>query len=758
MLKQASIFALALGLVLPAHAQETVEQASASSDHGDEIIVTARKRAEALQDVPVAVSAISGLELDKRGIATARDLFAATPGLFFSQSGQRQNEEQFYLTIRGVGSSPVVEPSVGLFVDGVYIPSLGWTADFLDLERVEILRGPQGAIFGRNTEGGAVNIITRKPDDQLRGRLAVEGASFNSFKASAAVAGPLADKVFAGIAGFASTTDGYMRNDTRGEHQDNRDRFGGRFTLRALPGDTTELILSADYIRSKGRFDAYGDAVANQQVTVVDPQAPAAQRGTFSRSHALAGRRYTSFGNDENRVESRNYGFGLTLNADLGFADLTSISGYRNVRSADSYDNDGVATATSTNAATTRQSILSEELRLSGGDRFEWLAGAYGFSEKLSQDRLSRLVSGLTGGPITGDPFGFVDDRVRIKRDGLAVFGQATYHATDRLELTVGARYSYEKVDQRPNLRVRVQVPAVPPPGVVPTIVDVANNMRQKKSFEGFSPSGSISYHATDDLLLYASVATGFKSGGFTKEIPNTPLQNAALDNETSLNYELGLKGDLAGGAVRLNAALFYTEIKDQQLATRIELAPGTGVYIPSTLNVGKGHAQGFEIETTIRPTGALKFVGSLSYTKTEFDDYIASPATATAPAYDRAGQAFPEVPKWLAYAAVDYRIDLGGDVSLTPMVSWRHTGSKYVGQGNASIPFITIDSYDIFDAQIELAAGPWTVTGFVRNLSDKYYFVNRFQLQPILSAPGAATYAKPAAPRQFGVRLTREF
>lgn len=736
-----------------AYAQTTDEGAVTTTD---EIVVTARRRAESLQDIPVAVTAVSGESLERQGVTQTRELFASTPGLYFSQSGQRQNDEQFYLTIRGVGSSPVVEPSVGLFVDGVYVPSLGWTADFLDLERVEILRGPQGALFGRNTEGGAVSVITRKPSDELRGRFSAEAAEFGSFRGSAAVSGPLSDRLFVGIAGFASTTNGYIQNVTRNEDQDNRDRFGGRLTLRALVGEKIEIIASADYLKSDGRFDAYGDAVANQAVTVVDPQAALAQRGTFLRSHALAGQRYTTYGNAENSIHSKNFGAGLTVNADVGGAKLTSISGFRRVTSEDTYDNDGVATANSTNAAQATQRILSEELRLSSDSNgpLEWLVGGYGFTERLTQGRLSSFYSGTSAGPIagSGDPFGFVSDNVRIRRDGFALFAQGSYKITPELEVTVGGRYSQEKVKQTPDLRVRVQIT---PPGVV---VNVANATPRQKTFDGFSPSGSISYKFAPNLLVYGSIATGFKGGGFTKELTNSPDQNLPLGNETSINYELGFKGDLFDRALTFNAALFYTKLSDQQLSTRIELAPGSNVFVPSTLNIGKGHTQGVEIEGVLRPTRSLRLTGNLSYTDAKFDDYIASPATPTAPAYDRAGQEFPEVPKWLASASIEYAFELGLDTLLTPMVSWRHVGNKYVGQGNAAIPFITIDSYDVFDAQLSLKMGNWSVAGFVKNLADKYYFVNRFQLQPATSATGNQAYAKPGAPRQFGVRVAYQF
>ncbi|HYE52047.1 MAG TPA: TonB-dependent receptor [Azospirillaceae bacterium] len=727
--------------------------AQAPADDGialEEIIVTARRRSESLQEVPVAVTAFSGESLERAGLKETEDLFSRTPGLYFSQAGQRQNDEQFFLTVRGVGTSPVVEPSVAVFVDGVYVPSLGWSADFLEVERVEILRGPQGALFGRNTEAGALNIVSRKPGDETEGKATLELAEFGTVQASGSVSGPAAEGLYVSISAFAATTDGYMHNAARDEDQDNRDKVGGRAIVVAEPSETARFTLTLDYRSSEGRFDAQGDADPALRYRIVDPTAP--RRGTFVEGHALAGRKYTTFAGAEQTIDVENYGAGLTTDLDLGSFGLTAITGYRALRAEDLFDIDGIPTADATNRAVTRQEIASQELRLTGetGPSLRWILGTYGYLETLEQNRLSRLNSGVGGALIVP---GRVSDNVSIDRKGLAGFGQATYAVTEKLELALGARYSYEHVDQTPLLQVDVTVPA---PGGSARI-NFLNNTAQSDSFKGFSPMGSLRYLWSDAVTAYASVATGFKGGGFSKMVPNTPAQNLPVENETSVNYEVGVKAELLDQRLQVNAALFYTELEDQQLNTRLEVAPGT--YAPTTTNAGKGHSQGIELEAAARPTEALTVRGTLSYTEAEFDEYIAVPAVGAAPAYDRSGQPFPEVPKWLGSVSAEYRFQLGqSGLDLIPSVSWRYVGKKFIGEGNASLPFIDIPAYDVTDAQLTLEGADWSATLFARNLFDTYYVENKFYGQPALSVPGNRAYRKPGAPRQVGIRTTIRF
>ena len=746
----AALFSL-LSLTLSSQGFTQNESADSGFSMIEEIVVTARHREETLQDVPVAVSAYTGEQLEAQGLSNAQDLFSISPGLYFSQAGQRNSDEQFYLMIRGVGSSPVVEPSVGVFVDGMYMPTLGWTLDFLELERVEVLRGPQGALFGRNTEAGALNVITRKPDEEFRAKATLEAAEFDTYKGGISVSGKLTDNLFAGFTGFYNTTDGYMNNVTRGEDQDEREKVGARLSFRVLPSDSSDILLTLDYTDSSGHFDAFGDADPGLEFRVADPNATT---GSFVEAHPLAGSDYTTFADADQEFNIRNYGVTLNGSFDVGFATVTSISGYRNVVSKDLHDIDGlpITTGNATNQAKTQQEIFSQEIRLASNSDgpLSWIAGIYGFVETLEQRRLSTLTSGVGAALIAP---GFVSDNVKIDRDGFAVFGQLDYAITEQLIVTAGLRYSYETVDQFPDLEVDVTVPT--PAG--PFNIGFINDAMQSKSFSGVSPSGSIKYHWNEDVMTYASITTGFKGGGFTKVVPNTPAQNQAVDNETSLNYEIGIKADLLDNRLRINASIFRSELEDQQLNTRVEVAPG--VFAPTTTNAGEGLAQGFELEAMARPVDELLIRASVAYVDTEFEEYIAIAPGGGQITYDRSGQSFPEAPEWMGSVSAEYRFAVENmGIDIVPMLTWRYVDDKFIGEGNASIPFIDIPSYDILDAQLSVQADKWSVTAYAKNLTDEYYVVNKFLPQIALAVPGSRAYRKPGAPRQIGVRLVYNF
>jgi iron complex outermembrane receptor protein len=746
---QAALAAVAIA-GLPCKAAAAAEGAKASATI-EEIVVTARKREESLQDVPMAVTAVTARTIEQRGIRDTKDLFSVTPGLFYSQSGQRQSDEQFFLTIRGVGATPVVEPSVAVFVDGAYMPSLGWTMDFLDLDRVEVLRGPQGALFGRNTEGGALNVVTHQPGRAVEAHLNGEVADFGVRQLSGGVSGPLSSDVSAGLNAFGSTTDGYMRNTTRGEPQDDRDRFGARATVAYAPNDRIDIVTSIDYLRSYGRFDALGDAAPSAVVTIADPHAGAAV-GTTIRRNTLAGQDYTTFGGDESTTRVRNYGATLNAQIKLGWADLTAITSARSIRSFDQYDADGTATAVSTNGATTEQREWAQEIRLASnhGGAVDWIAGLYGFSDKLVQRRLSTYVSGISVRPQAGQPFGFTQDDVEIDRTGYALFSQVDWHVTDRLNASLGLRYASDSVDQTPDFHVRVNI--TPGPGNV----SADNTTPKSGTFDGWSPSFNLSYKLTPSVLTYGSVTTGFKAGGFAREIQNTAAQNLPIANETSLNYELGVKGEYFERRLIANAAVFYTKLDNQQLTVRVPLTPGSSVAVPTVENAGKSHIQGFELEATARPQPSLTMSGSLSYTDAKFDQFIADSSGGIV--YDRSGQRFPEIPRWMASAFVQKELHLAGDLTLTPRVAWRYIGDKFVGQGSAAVPFVQLDAYQVVDIQAALAKDNWVLTAFVNNVGDTYYVTNRVELQSIFAPAGRTSYQRPGPPRQVGLKAALKF
>ena len=377
---------------------------AASDFVAEEITITARLREESLQDVPVAVSAFSGIQLERQNIGDSRDLIGRVPGLFFSQNQSfGPSKTETYIVMRGVGATSAIEPAVAVFLDGVYMPKMMFDLDFLDLQRMEVLRGPQGALFGRNTQGGALNLVTRKPDDELLAKTALEVDEFNTLKIKGSVSGPLKEgKLFVGMSGQFERTDGYIDNATLGINQDDTERAAFRTTLRALPSDALEVILVGGFGKTWG--------------------------GQVGAGVPEGSNDYVVFDNDVRDIKDDIYNASLTVNWDLEFATLTSITGGVKTNIEAFWDWDGGADATGNfQLQKIKQSQVSEELRLASNpvnEKFDWLAGAYIFRSVYDQDRDFGLVDG-TGStfPPLFNANNVVDEQARFVNKGIALFG-----------------------------------------------------------------------------------------------------------------------------------------------------------------------------------------------------------------------------------------------------------------------------------------------------------------------------------------------
>ncbi|ABQ67946.1 TonB-dependent receptor [Rhizorhabdus wittichii RW1] len=709
-MRRALCCASLMALCAPAaHAQQAAAGVATGGD-GD-IIVTARKREETLLDVPVAVSAFSGVKLEASGIANVSNLIGEVPSLFTTQNqtfGPAPN--QTYLVLRGVGATSSNDPAVGTFLDGVYQTSLNFDQGFLDLERVEILRGPQGTLFGRNTQGGALNIVTAKPDGNFRFKLQGEAAEFDSYKLGGSASGPVVeDKLFAGMAVQYSRTDGYLHNVTLDRKQDNSNKLAGRFTLRATPSDTLEVILRIEGSRSRYGYLGFG---------VPDD----------------GSKRYVTLDGEKRTSHDHGYGGSLTVNYTFDGAVLTSITGASKTKSRYWFDFDSGPDLGNFQDQRTNQSLVSEELRLAsdGSGPLTWLAGLYYFDETHDQDRnfAQGQCSACVFPPIF-DPANRVLEQTKLSRDGWAAFGQASYDL-GRLDLTLGARYARETSKAH-------QAGLIFLPGIGANDSFDGTN---KASFKNFSPMASLAMHWTDDVMTYATVARGYKAGGFDKYPGSSAAVGIPFGNETSLNYEIGTKGSLLDRKLTFSLVGFLIDIHDQQLASTV-ISPTTGVPVGVTTNVGSSRSKGVEFELQLRPVAGLMLRGNTAYVDAKFRK-ITSPVGT-----HQVGDRLPFVPKWTAAAGGDYTIALSDALKLTGSIDYSYVGSHYIGNGAAPFdPILPIKSYDSADARLTVAGARWDLTLFVNNVFDSFNITRRF-------APAFQTYTRAtvAPPRQFGVR-----
>lgn len=712
-----------------------------------EIVVTARRRAENLQDVPIAVSVLSGSFLQENLIRNADDLYGLVPGLYFTNSGGiTPTSDYIYLILRGVGFNGGQEPATGMFVDGMYVPQLGYDIEFLDLERLEVLRGPQGTLFGRNTQAGALNLVTRKPGESFSGKAEIEAARFDTYRVLAAVSGPLADGVYGGLSGQYRQTDGYMNNTVAGAQDIDSSEYSVRGTLRWVQGDAFEANLAVDTSRWDGNEMDFGSLLS-------------------CRCYALE---------QDRRAEDSRKNDGAQLTADWSLAEslkFTSITGYRELEAATFAEFDGVETDQTPTTATgppdasgsfvpatfqgdnqdllTTQRYWSEELRLAGNaESVDWLVGAYYFE----QDQRNYAQQELGPGVVTDPAIAFLVpliDRLDFSsdREGWALFGQASWRPADRLELTGGIRYAEE----------RVSVDGYFFRNIVAFENDNPNffNAADRDTFDNVSPMGSISWRFGETTKVYATVSKGWKAGGFSR-YPSEATAVVPYDAETSVNYELGLKSTSASGRFVVNAALFEIDIKDQQLFTTT--FDSAGVPVSTITNAGESRSRGAELEVSARPHDSLDLSLALAYTDAEFVDFTQQAADGSFVVRD--GQPFEFVPKWTGSASVEYRFAVTQRADVALNISYRYVDDYVVPNSAVLAPLggtIPVDAYDRLDLRATVNLGSWAITGYLRNALDSFDYTNIFYGTFVAQTP-ASQLVTPLEPRTYGIVVSTTF
>ncbi|MDB5364217.1 MAG: fyuA 3 [Rhodospirillales bacterium] len=713
------------GAAAPVVAPPRVARAEAPPE---ELVVTARKREERLIDVPMAVSNISGAQLDAANIRSSTDLAGRVPGLYFAQNNIAAQSGDFtYITMRGVGFNAGLEPAVGVYVDGVYQSSLGFNLDFLDADRIEVLRGPQGTLFGRNTEGGALNIVTRKPGPDFEGSALVEYGSENTSHARVAVRGPVSGTLFAGISAEVRNTDGYLTNQTLHTDQAPSRSYAVRPVVVWRPNDDFELNVTGDmYYRHYNEAGIGVPAGCNC---------------------------YDTFGEYHPKDTQRVSGVMVSAKWNLRGATLTSITGARFAQTDIHLDNDGINSNLSqpftnpfgeTYAGTnwnlnSRQRTFSQELRLeSDGDGpLKWMGGLYFFDEEHEQRRFAWYndTQTFTAGNAALLKNAAINEDIMLKRRGGAAFGQASYKFDD-FEFTAGLRYGREIVDIS-GFRRRY----------APALALLQFNPTGTQNFNNFSPMGSISYALNEDTRLYATISRGWKAGGFPK-FPSAPSALIPYASESSTNYEVGWKGSYFQNRASIRAAVYYIDIDNQQVTSLTKI---DNINTSVINNAGSSRSRGFELETTLRPLDGLNIGGALSYADTKFVKYVDQNN------FDHAGEKFPYTPEWTGNLNVTYRMPVSAVWDLMLRGDYRYIGATRVENVNKPASFLPVPSYDRFDVSAGLESKSWQFTFFVQNLFDSYDITN-VAANGFSNVTTGPYFNRVLPPRTFGVRAAVQF
>ncbi len=737
-LKAALGSAAAIAMAAPAWSQQVA--AAPDDDSLPDIVVTAERRESRLQETPISITALGAAQLENQGVRTVGDLAATVPNLTSTTGPQGSADANFF--VRGVGQFDFIitnDPGVGVYVDGVYLGrTVGALLDSSDIARVEVLRGPQGTLFGRNTLGGAISITTRQPEiGELSGQGRATYGSRDRIDLDASINVPLGDRAALRVSGVTRNQDGFARNQDTGVVFGRTERLGGKASVLFEATEALSVTLSADYT-----LDKSNPAPAVLLDILPLPFFPADVRNDLFRPNEF----YRSFAS--NNPESRNeiYGFSGTIAYDFGGATLKSITAYRNLDSFSTSDPDGTGYRLYDQQATTVQNQFSQELQLSGSlfeDKLEYLLGAYYFREDADQTLF------LCFAPITPLPSArgnacntWTQGNAQIT-NSYAVFGQARYKTESGFSLTLGGRYTWEDKDIVSNQLFDFRgagfeaAPGVVVPGFpAPIVTDLASSL----SFRKFTPKIGLEYAPNRDLLLFASFAKGFRSGGFNGRLIAPQASVPSYEPDTNDTYELGVKTDIVPGVLRTNLTLFYSKYKGIQQTIS---DPAVQFRVA---NAGNAELYGFEAEMALNPLRGLRFNAGIGYTSSSFEDVPAGVGPIN-------GNRLPFSPEWTVALGGEYRIDLGS-FALTPRVDWRFQSRTFFTAFN--LPLEQQDPYGLLAARITLtdADDRFSLAVYGENLTDAKYFTFG---QNALQAQGVA-YNYIGRPREFGVTAGFKF
>ena len=615
------------------------------------------------------------------------------------------------VNIRGIGTNvllPASDPSSTIHLDGVYLarPAMLFM-DFLNVERVEVLRGPQGTLYGRNSVGGTINVVSRQPTNTLEASARLTAGNYDKLRAEAAVSGPLIkDKVMANVAFIRDTRDGFVEDlDHRDHPLGSLDNWAGRGQVRVVFAPRSELLLSADY----GRFD--GVPLTEAKPIVPKPGF------TFDNPDSLWEVRTSDLASGRNTQKGASAKLTVQLNSTTT---LNSLTAYRTSNQRLFEDNDGTELQLQAADIPDVQHQISEELTfVQRLPQLTWIGGAFLFDEDV--DAQVRII---VYPAIELRPFSTHGANAR------ALFGQATYNVSRRVSLTGGARYTTERKD--------VQTTG----GAYLLGTDIVADPRSlvafdaRATFHAWTPKGSVQMQVSDDTFVYFSAARGFKSGGFN---PGKPGE--AVNPEYAWTYESGVKRTIAGGRARVNTAVFYTDYQDLQVQSFLQ--PG----VPNISNAASATIKGVEVEAAASAWHGVQLAGSLSWLDAVYDRYLAVGLGGLTG--DAAGHRLNNAPEWSGSGSAAYEFATGraGFTSVRCDVSAQ--SRVFFTPFNTAIE--TQAPYALVHVRAAFAPHHrrWELAVFVRNLANQGYLTSTANL------PLPAFTGQPGEPRTWGTQFT---
>ncbi|MFZ5669537.1 MAG: TonB-dependent receptor [Pseudomonadota bacterium] len=760
-----------LGLLLAGVSAVALAPAAALAQSEDaatveEVIVTANKREETANTVPMSITAATGEVLERQGIDEPRDLVKITPSFTYADS---YVGSPIY-TLRGVGFSDISlggRPTVSIYVDEAPLPfSIVTRGAGLDLERVEVLKGPQGTLFGQNATGGAINYIAAKPTASFEAGATLGLGSFDAVEIGGFVSGPLSDAVSVRLAAEHNESDGWQKSHTSGDANGAEDFTSGRFILAWSPTDAFRLQLSVSGYQDRSEVQA-------GQVIAISPAIPAAAAlvpGLLTYPLAPANARAADWnpGLDYGRDNAMVQG---ALRIDYDLTDtltLTSLTSALRYDHRELQDIDGTALSNLTRLTTGEIESVSQELRLAGGFGTDghFVLGVAWAEDNVDQVGLGRIDQSTTA--FTFVPFGLplftsfqdINSQAATTR---AAFASADYRLTDTVKIYGGLRYT-RAVDKfhgctadsgdgvtALNFGVLQNVfragaglppnPAIAPGGCVTSnALFVPGLVRGELDEDNVAWRAGAEWTPAPRILLYANVSRGYKAGGFPDLAATLDTQFSPATQESLVAYEAGFKTTLADRTLQLNGAVFYYDYSDKQILGKV-LDPVFGPLL-RLVNVPESEITGAELQATWTPVRGLTVNAGGSYIKSEIEGHFTNydPAGALV---DFHGEAFPNTPEWQVVVDVDYRRTLAS--GLVGFVGGGLNSQSATNSQLGDLPALKVDAYTLVDlrAGVESADGAWRLSAWGRNVGDVYYWTaaNRNLDTTVRFAGRPATY-----------------
>jgi iron complex outermembrane recepter protein len=740
---------------LEAKAAPAADQASLS-----EVVVTARKVSEPLQKVPVAVTAFSGAELKQQSVATLADIMGQVPSLFLQPAAD--DPQSMTINMRGRVQNNVnlaVDPAVGVYIDGIYNPrQIGVEGALVDLDRIEVLRGPQGTLYGRNTTAGAISIFSKNPSQEYGGSIDVTGGNYGTWNVVAIQNLPISDSSAFRFVMQRGGSDGYGHNGV-GQRLESEDSQYYRAKFRTDFSNDVEAVLSAHYEKNRSGgaivkligLSPAGGGLPEGGVLPLEVHAETGltipQSVTYLKN--AVGLSSTDFydntGTEPSSSSVEKWDTSLDITAklpfDLQFRSFTGVQGFRRTSDFSS----PISVPFFADDLTTTDTYLSQEFQILGSSpTFNWVAGVYGGQEHGSDVEVLTVLPVLNPGTSTGPSGG-------IHNTSLAAFAQGVWEFLPGLRLTGGVRDSYDAREADQNVYTTngagVVTCVIPAPGVESTNLGAAQCPQKfRDTFSQPTWLVSLDYQVAPDILGYEKISQGYRSGGENIGGAVEAATFAPFKPETNIEYETGVKSEFFNHRLRLNLAGYYDSYSNLQVTTSFLAADGN--VASGVTNAASATIKGLEFESAFVVGGGLTVRSSAALTDAHYGNFVDFTG-------NRSNEPFA-VPKWTASLSANDKVPTKlGEASVQLDYSWR--GRTVLGPTAVDQNNVTQGGYGLLNARVQLHLDSWNtdIALFGKNITSKEYYT---QVSAHDNSPLGVNFGYAGTPAVYGVEITKSF